>query len=86
MHSNKQKVHGNVSFRMTLILALVRFGGTQQELASARKSASSSPPQLQSGDKLQGYVHKMAQLTKHRHQLTKSKRTTERPARKTLAA
>jgi hypothetical protein len=28
----------------------------------------------------------MAQSTKHRHQLTKSKRTTERPARKTLAA
>jgi hypothetical protein len=28
----------------------------------------------------------MAQSTKHRQQLTKSKRTTERPARKTLAA
>jgi hypothetical protein len=41
--------------------------------------------QLLESSKLQGYVHKMAQSTKHRHQLTKSKRTTERPARKTLA-
>jgi hypothetical protein len=50
-------------------------------------SVNSSPIlEGEMSDKLQGYVHKMAQSTKHRHQLTKSKRTTERPARKTLAA
>jgi hypothetical protein len=38
------------------------------------------------GDKLQGYVHNMAQSTKHRQQLTRSKQTTERPARKPLVA
>jgi hypothetical protein len=50
MHSNKQEVRGNVSFRMRLILALVRFCGTHKELASARESTSSSPQQLQSGE------------------------------------
>jgi hypothetical protein len=36
--------------------------------------------------KLQGYVHNMAQSAKHRQQQTRSKQTTKRPARKTLAA
>jgi hypothetical protein len=35
--------------------------------------------------KLQGYVHNMAQPSKHRQQLTRNKQATERPARKTLA-
>jgi hypothetical protein len=35
--------------------------------------------------KLQGYVHNMAQSTKHRQQLTRNKQETERPARKTPA-
>jgi hypothetical protein len=35
--------------------------------------------------KLQGYVHNMAQSAKHRQQQTRSKQTTKRPARKTLA-
>jgi hypothetical protein len=36
--------------------------------------------------KLQDYVHNMAQTTKCMQQLTKSKQTTKRPARKPLAA